>query len=429
MQCPAGHRVPGGSRFCPECGLSLVADACPECGATLSPGDRFCAQCGAEVEGATGATPRRRKEDREPPAEDELRQITAVFCDIVSSTELSSRLDPEDFSELVLAYQERVGEVLDRYGGAVNKFLGDGILIQFGWPAAHDDDAERAILAALAIAEEIDGSDPDLPISVRVGIHTGPVLVGEMGSRDRRETMALGETMNRAARLQSCAPPGGVAITSDTQRLVRGIFVVEELGPQQLDGIPEPVDAFQVLQRSGVRSRLDAAGDRLTPFVSREHEVERLVEHWRAAASGEGRAVLISGEPGIGKSRLVFELHESLGGSAALLARGPRILVHGEHRLRAGGLADRAGTRSGSRGDGRDPPREAAIRPGARRHHRPGGDRDPRRPALDRKRGGAGARDEPGAGSPPDDRGARRLDPRPQRAPAIGVACRGPALV
>ena len=308
MQCPVGHRVPGGSRFCPECGLPLDSQRCSSCGATVSPGARFCAQCGAQVE---PAAPGERTEDHEAPA-DELRQITAVFCDIVSSTSLSGRLDPEEFAELVLAYQERVGEVLDRYGGAVDKYLGDGILIQFGWPAAHDDDAERAILTALAIAEELDESDPNLPFSVRIGIHTGPVLVGEMGSREKRETMALGETMNLAARLQSCAPPGGVVVSEATLRLVRGVFLAEPLGPQRLDGIAEPVEAHRVLQRSGVRGRLQAAGDRLTPFVSRDRELEILLGRWRLAEDGDGQALLISGEPGIGKSRLVFELRERL---------------------------------------------------------------------------------------------------------------------
>jgi tetratricopeptide (TPR) repeat protein len=149
-------------------------------------------------------------------------------------------------------------------------------------------------------------------VSVRVGIHTGPVLVGEMGAGERRETMALGETMNLAARLQACAPPGGVVVSDATLRLVRGVFVVEGLGPQSLAGIAEPVEAHRVLQRSGVRSRLDAAGGRLTPFVSRERELARLLSLWDDASGGAGRAALICGEPGIGKSRLVHELRERL---------------------------------------------------------------------------------------------------------------------
>src|SRR4051794_52222 len=268
MQCPGGHRVPAGSKFCPVCGVSLSSERCPECAAPLVPDARFCAECGAAVAAS---------------AEEELRQITAVFCDIVGSTALSSELDPEAYGDVVFAYRKSIDEALEGYGGTIDKYLGDGVLIVFGWPRAHDDDAERAVLASLAIVEKLSEPQGERPLAVRVGIHTGPVLVGEIGSSSRPETSALGETMNRAARLQSCAPPGGVVISNSTLRLVRGIFVIEDLGTQELAGISEPVSAHRVVRRSGVRSKLDAAGDRLTPFVSREDELQAMLDRWERA--------------------------------------------------------------------------------------------------------------------------------------------------
>ncbi len=326
MLCPSGHRVPKGSRFCPDCGLPLGTERCSECEALLVPGARFCADCGVQV--SPGASDPARKPTAEPT--EELRQITAVFCDIVGSTELSTRLDPEEYGALVRAYREQVDDVLTEYGGKVDKYLGDGVLIDFGWPQAHDDDAERAVLAALAIAEELSDPDAKHPLAVRIGIHTGPVLVGDMGSASHPETTALGETMNRAARLQSVAPPGGVVISSSTLRIVRGVFIVEEMGPQKLAGIGEPVDAFQVLRRSGVSSRLDAAGDSLTPFVSREADLAVVLESWARAQDGEGQTVLLRGEPGIGKSRLVYEMRERLRDSphSWLEARGSSYTQH-----------------------------------------------------------------------------------------------------
>lgn len=326
MQCPSGHRVPGGSRFCPVCGVPLGSEVCPSCSAPLTAGARFCAACGAP---APGTTPKRRRDDASAAA-DELRQITAVFCDMVGSTELSARLDAEEFGEITQAYQERVGAVLESYGGAVHQYQGDGVLIHFGWPRAHGDDAERAVLASLAIVDALATAELAHPVAVRIGIHTGPVLVGEMGSGSRRAPMALGETMNRAARLQGCAEPGGVVISETTLQLVRGIFLVEDLGPQELKGIDDPTSAYRVLQRSGVRSKLDAAGDRLTPFVSRNAELALLKERWELARSGSGQAMLITGEPGIGKSRLVHELRQGLSGSGHtwLEARGSSYTQH-----------------------------------------------------------------------------------------------------
>jgi class 3 adenylate cyclase/tetratricopeptide (TPR) repeat protein len=297
------------------CGLSLATEQCAACGAPLAPDARFCADCGAAVA---------------PAAEGELRQITAAFCDLVGSTALSTQLDPEEYGEVIRAYRGRVDEVLMRYGGRIDKYLGDGVLIEFGWPRAHDDDAERAVLAALAIIEELAQPEATRALEVRIGIHTGPVLVGEMGSETHRETTALGETMNRAARLEACAPPGAVVISDATLRLVRGIFVVEDLGAQDLPGIAEPVNAHRVLRRSGVRSKLAAAGDSLTPLVSRDEELGVMVERWERTCGGRGQTLLLLGDPGIGKSRLVYELRERLRDTAHswLETRGSSYTQH-----------------------------------------------------------------------------------------------------
>ena len=285
-----GHRPPPRAKFCPECGAPL-AELCPTCQTPVPPGARFCAECGTQISVS----------ELERREEGELRQLTAVFCDLVGSTELSTRLDAEEFGEVVRDYQRRAVEILSRYGGHVASWQGDGVLIHFGWPEAHDDDAERAVRCALEIAQEV-----ELP--VRIGVHTGPVVVGVAHA----ETMALGETMNIAARLQGVAEPGTVAISEATLRLVRGIFVTEDLGLHPLKGVAEPVRLYRAVQSSGVRSRFDAAAESLTPFVGREAELGVLLDRWSRTRERAGQTVLVSGHAGVGKSRLVYELRERL---------------------------------------------------------------------------------------------------------------------
>src|SRR5207245_4657095 len=241
-------------------------------------------------------------------AEGERRQLTVFFCDLVGSTELSARLDPEDFRDVVRAYQRSAEEVVGRFGGHVGKYLGDGLLVYFGWPTAHEDDAESAVRAGLALLGAISTLNerlaPGVRLAVRVGMHTGPVVIGED---------VFGETLNVAARVQQLAAPDTLAITADTHRLVAGLFVVEECGARTLRGVPEPVALYRVVQPSGVRSRFHARVTRgLTPFVGREHERLLLSERWQRARESEGQVVLITGEPGIGKSRLVQALCDEL---------------------------------------------------------------------------------------------------------------------
>jgi class 3 adenylate cyclase len=268
--------------------------------------------------GAAPAKASAPKPETRATPEAERRQLTVLFCDLVSSTELASRLDPEDWREIVRQYQQTCSDVIEGYEGHIAQYLGDGLLVYFGYPQAHEDDAERAARAGLGIVEAIRERNPQiearhgLQLAVRIGIHTGPVVVGEIGAGERRETLALGDTTNLAARLQGIAAPDTVVVSPETLRLVRGIFLTEDLGAQTLKGIAEPVVAHRVVQPSGVRSRLDTAEGRLTPFVGREQEFGLLLDRWEQVLEGQGHTVLISGDAGIGKSRLALRLREQL---------------------------------------------------------------------------------------------------------------------
>jgi class 3 adenylate cyclase len=256
-----------------------------------------------------------------PPAsqEAERRQLTVLFCDLVGSTALSSQLDPEDLREVVQAYQAACAKVIQRFDGHIAQLLGDGLLIYFGYPQAHEDDAQRAVRTGLGMVEAMGALNTHLErqqgirLAVRVGIHSGLVVVGEMGGGGRQEQLALGETPNVAARLQGLAAPNTVVISEATARLVQGWFTWHALGPQTLQGVVSPLQLYCVLQESGVQSRLDAAIVRgLTPLVGREAEVTLLLERWHQVKDGLGQIVLLSGEAGIGKSRLVQVLQDRM---------------------------------------------------------------------------------------------------------------------
>jgi TOMM system kinase/cyclase fusion protein len=243
-----------------------------------------------------------------------------MFCDVVGSTALSERLDPEDLREVVRGYQETCAEAIRRFDGHLAKYLGDGLLVHFGYPAAHEDDAERAVRSGLGIVEAIERLNPRLEdergveLAVRVGIHTGLVVAGEMGAGEQREPLAIvGETPNIAARLQDLAEPNTVVISAATLRLIPGLFVCADLGRHTLKGLSESFAVYRVVQESGVRSRLDvatAAG--LTPLVGRTQEVGVLLERWEQVQDGQGQVALLTGEAGVGKSRLVQVLRERL---------------------------------------------------------------------------------------------------------------------
>ena len=252
-----------------------------------------------------------------PPPDAERRQLTVMFCDLVDSTRLSSQLDPEDYREVVRAYQQVCTEVIQRYEGHIAQLLGDGLLIYFGYPHAHEDDAQRAVRTGLGILDALGELNKglqqakDIQLAVHLGIHTGLVVVGAMGDHGRQEQLALGETPNIAARIEGLAQPNTVAISAATHRIVQGYFACEALGAQTLRGVAEPVHVYRVLQESGARGRLDVAVTRgLTPLVGRESEVVLLLERWEQVKSGQGQVVLLTGDAGIGKSRLVQMLKD-----------------------------------------------------------------------------------------------------------------------
>ena len=244
----------------------------------------------------------------------ERRQVTVMFSDLVGSTALSARMDPEDLREVIAAYQKCVAETVVRFGGFVAKYMGDGVLVYFGYPQAHEDDAERAVRAGLELIGAVSALKSNAPLQTRVGIATGLVVVGDLiGSGEAQERGIVGETPNLAARLQGLAEPNSVVIAEGTRKLLGDLFELEDLGVRSLKGVAEPVRAWMALRPSGAESRFEALhASGLTELVGREEELELLLRRWSKAKAGEGQVVLMSGEAGIGKSRLTAALMERL---------------------------------------------------------------------------------------------------------------------
>jgi class 3 adenylate cyclase/predicted ATPase len=256
--------------------------------------------------------------DAPAPAEAERRQLTVMFCDLVGSTALSARLDPEDLRAVIGAYHRRVAKVIGRGGGFVARYMGDGVLAYFGYPRAGEHDAERAVRAALKLVEKVAelNTVAAAPLQVRVGVATGLVVVGELIGRGMSQEQAVvGETPNLAARLQALAQPGTVVIAPSTRRLTGGLFEYVDLGAVELKGLGAPVTASRVVRGSAAKSRFEAFhGRELTPLVGRDEELALLTRRWQQAKAGEGRVVLLIAEPGIGKSRLAQAMLDEVAG-------------------------------------------------------------------------------------------------------------------
>src|SRR3989337_1626492 len=285
MRCSScGFENPEEMNFCGKCARPLSL-RCSHCGFENPPGFAFCGKCATPLTGQT-PTPKTsqidrqldKQEDKAAP-EAERRQLTVMFCDLVGSTALSEQLDPEELRDVVRIYQEVCAEVIDRFEGYIAQYLGDGLLVYFGYPLAHEDDAQRAMRAGL----EIVGVIHELPLhntrlqqslQVRIGIHTGPVVVGEIGRGERREQLALGDTLNIASRLQDLAEPNKVVISFVTYHLTEGLFECRDLGLHRLKGVSAPVQMYRILGERAVRSRFEVAVTKgLTPLVGREQEV------------------------------------------------------------------------------------------------------------------------------------------------------------
>ncbi|MBI2544152.1 MAG: AAA family ATPase [Candidatus Rokubacteria bacterium] len=327
-QCRFDNR--GGVRFCEECGASLE-QACPACGASVPPGGKFCGACGQPLAAAPHPAPRFAAPQAYTPKhlaekiltsrdvlEGERKQVTVLFADLKGSMELLADRDPEEARKLLDPVLERMMEAVHRYEGTVNQVMGDGIMALFGAPLAHEDHAVRACYAALRMQESVRRYAVEvqrreaIPLQMRVGLNSGEVVVRSIGSDLRMDYTAVGQTTHLAARMEQMAMPGSILMTADTLRLAEGYVQVKPLGPVPIKGVNEPVEVCEVTGAGVVRTRLQAAAARgLTRFVGRDAEVDQLRQALERAHAGHGQVVALVGEPGVGKSRLVWEFSHS----------------------------------------------------------------------------------------------------------------------
>ena len=358
MQCSScGTELIPGKRFCHACGTRVVV-TCPQCKAAVEPGFRFCPDCGFQLASrGNGATA---PEAAAAPAADgpaadrlarltnhipeslaekiratagtlsgERKLVTVLFCDLVGSTAIAERLDPEEYRDLLERYLELAFAEIYRFEGIVNQLAGDGLMALFGAPIAHEDAPERALRAALAIVQRVKGLRPqgasqlataDAGLSLRIGIHTGPVVVGAVGNDFKMDYTATGDTTNLAARLQALAAPGAVLVSEATYRLVRGLFVFRDAGPLTVKGKSEPVMAYEVLRATAPTAPIEIAAERgLTPLVGRDQELAQLGACFERLSGNLAQVVAVVGQAGSGKSRLVYEFKQRLADTNATI--------------------------------------------------------------------------------------------------------------
>jgi class 3 adenylate cyclase/tetratricopeptide (TPR) repeat protein len=332
VNCPSCRRANrDDAQFCDGCGARLEL-ACPACGRALRPGARFCDGCGNAVAAEPAAagevrdpreyTPRHLAEKilhNKDALEGERKHVTVLFADLVDSTPMAERIDPEEMHQLMDQCFSHILEQVHLYEGTVNQFLGDGVLALFGAPLALEDAPRRAVLASLGILHALESMHADvmqrhgMGFQMRIGIHTGPVVVGRIGDDLRMDYTAVGDTMNLAARLEHAAQPGTTLMSDVTADLVAGFFDVRDAGALELKGKSQPVRAWEVLAERDVSGRLEvAAKTGLTPYVGRERELTSLRDAFEDARAGEGRVAFVIGDAGLGKSRLLYEFRNSL---------------------------------------------------------------------------------------------------------------------
>ena len=351
MKCPkCQFDVKESDQFCEQCGTHL-ARKCPDCGAEVSQTARFCAKCGHDL-----AVP---SQVQAPPVElsfeekleniqrylpggltekilaqrgkieGERKQVTVMFCDTEGFSTLSEKLGPEKVYSIMDEVFEMLIHKVNEFGGTVNKMTGDGVMALFGAPIALEDAPQRAIRSALAIQREIakfsdkTKQETGAPLRMRIGIHTGPVVVGSLGNDLRVEFTAVGDTVNLASRMEGLAEPGTVYVTDETFKLTEGLFRFEALGERQIKGKEAPVKAYRVIAPSTRRTRFDVSAERgLTPLLGRERELELLIDGLDRAKSGRGQAFSIMGEAGVGKSRLLYELRKAIANEDVTFVEG-----------------------------------------------------------------------------------------------------------
>lgn len=309
------------AKFCPECGASQRIQ-CPSCLTIVAAAARFCSECGAGLQGSQQtASPAVSKPAPLPGVEvvPERRHLSVLFCDLVGSVELSRRLDAEDFRDVVQTYRNLCAESVERHGGTIAQFHGDGVVVYFGYPIAQEGDARRAVQTGLDITQGVHNLAESVharlgvDLAVRVAVNTGLAIVGDPDGAAGVGRLALGDTPNIAARVQQLAQPNSVVISEFTHRLVSGYFRLHSLGHHLLKGMDRPLECFEVEAASGARHRLEATSQaRLAPYVGRDRTIASLVKAWLAARECPGHAVLLTGDPGVGKSRLLSEFRRSI---------------------------------------------------------------------------------------------------------------------